>query len=140
MMDADKAQFNACVSELPHATIIMCWFHVTKNVWKYSRELRVGDSETRTIFADIYDMHYAVEAEFSSVKAQVVAKWRRYPLGSPARKLTDHIVKMWINSLRFWRCRHSTHPPDMLHPTTHWKNTIEWYSYSVLAARLFRVS
>ncbi|KAG4041009.1 hypothetical protein PC123_g23462 [Phytophthora cactorum] len=24
MMDADKAQFNACVTELPHTTVLMC--------------------------------------------------------------------------------------------------------------------
>lgn len=32
MMDAGKAQFNACVTELPHTVVLMCWFHGTKNV------------------------------------------------------------------------------------------------------------
>ncbi|KAF1779973.1 MULE transposase domain [Phytophthora cactorum] len=59
MMDADKAQFNACVTELPHTTVLMCWFHVTKNVWKHSQEKKFHANDTRSVFADLYDLHYA---------------------------------------------------------------------------------
>ncbi|EGZ12052.1 hypothetical protein PHYSODRAFT_515053, partial [Phytophthora sojae] len=60
MMDADKAQFNASVTELPHSTVLMCWFHVTKNVWKYAAEFRVSYDDTAAVFEDRYDMHYAL--------------------------------------------------------------------------------
>ncbi|GMF63937.1 unnamed protein product [Phytophthora fragariaefolia] len=68
MMDADNAQYNACAPEVPHATVLMCWFHVTKNVWKHAIVNRVSFEDTRIVFEDLYDMHYAPQTEFKVVK------------------------------------------------------------------------
>ncbi|EGZ16321.1 hypothetical protein PHYSODRAFT_451510, partial [Phytophthora sojae] len=59
MMDADKAQFNACTTELQLSTVLMCWFHVLQNVWESANEKGVGIDDIRTIFAEMHDMHYA---------------------------------------------------------------------------------
>ncbi|GMF26076.1 unnamed protein product [Phytophthora fragariaefolia] len=101
MMDADKAQYNACLVEQPITSILMCWFHVTQNVWKHSREKKVSDCDTKSIFEDLYDMHYASQHDFPAVKRRILLKWIQFPVGSSARKLTDHILKMWIRTERF---------------------------------------
>ncbi|KAE9164883.1 hypothetical protein PF004_g29683 [Phytophthora fragariae] len=103
MTDADKAQFNACVTELPTCTVLMCWFHVTQNVWKYVRQFHVSKEETRESFEELYDLHYAPETEFESVKQRVLSKWEAIPAGSAARKLTQHIIRQWLNTHRFGR-------------------------------------
>jgi hypothetical protein len=103
MMDADKAQFNACVSELPRTVVLMCWFHVMQNVWKPAQAMKVPHAESAVVFADMYDLHYASEDEFHDLKGQVLAKWLTYSQGTPARKLTDHITKWWITNFRFNR-------------------------------------
>jgi len=103
MADACKAQFNACLSLLPDTTVLMCWFHVTQNVWKQARKNRVSTEDTRVVFADLYDMHYATEAEFPVVRARVLERWDRFPLLSPVRRLTDHVKNFWVNSTRVSR-------------------------------------
>ncbi|KAF1783968.1 hypothetical protein GQ600_12624 [Phytophthora cactorum] len=46
--------------------------HVTKNVWKHSQEKKVHANDTRSVFTDLYDMHYASEQEYPTVKEQVI--------------------------------------------------------------------
>ncbi|OWY99900.1 hypothetical protein PHMEG_00029020 [Phytophthora megakarya] len=99
-------QFNACVTELPHSIVLMCWFHVTKNeknVWKKAQEFKVEANDTRSVFADMYDMHYASEVEYPTIKTVILTKWSNYTVNSPLRKLTEHITKLWVNSHRFSR-------------------------------------
>ncbi|OWY98342.1 hypothetical protein PHMEG_00030915 [Phytophthora megakarya] len=103
MMDADKAQFNACVTGLPHSIVLMCWFHVTKNVWKKAQEFNVEANDTKSVFADMYDMHYASEVEYPTIKTVILIKWSNYAVNSPLRKLTEHVTKLWVNSHRFSR-------------------------------------
>ncbi|KAF1775837.1 hypothetical protein GQ600_17712 [Phytophthora cactorum] len=91
-----QSAVNACVTDLPHIYVPMCWFHVTK---MFESTLK----KRKSVFADLYDMHYAGEQEYPTVKEPVITKWRDFPRGSPARKLTDHIIKMWVNSHRFSR-------------------------------------
>ncbi|KAE8898847.1 hypothetical protein PF003_g16847 [Phytophthora fragariae] len=81
----------------------MCWFHVTQNVWKYVRQFHVSKEETRESFEELYDLHYAPETEFESVKQRVLSKWEAIPAGSAARKLTQHIIRQWLNTHRFGR-------------------------------------
>lgn len=99
MMDGDKVQFNACATELPHVIALMYWFHATQNVWKHAREIRVNAEDTRVVFADLYDMHYASEDDFAVVKERVLVKWTGSARGSVLRKLTDHIKNV-VNSHR----------------------------------------
>ncbi|OWZ05547.1 hypothetical protein PHMEG_00022348 [Phytophthora megakarya] len=62
MMEADKAQFNACVTELPHSIVLMCWFHVTKNVWKKAQAFKV-------------ESNYAVNSPLRKLIEHVTKLW-----------------------------------------------------------------
>ncbi|KAG3186977.1 hypothetical protein PC128_g12768 [Phytophthora cactorum] len=46
-MDGDKAQYNACRSELPSSTILTCWFHVMHNVFKKTWARGVEPKQTQ---------------------------------------------------------------------------------------------
>jgi hypothetical protein len=96
MADASKTQFNACLSPLPNTTVSMCWAHVTQNVWKHARKNCVSTEDTRVVFAELFDMHYATEAEFPVERARVLERWDRFPLRSPVRRLTYHMNNFWV--------------------------------------------
>ncbi|GMF16466.1 unnamed protein product [Phytophthora fragariaefolia] len=77
------------------------FFHVMQNVWKHATQLRLSYADTRKIFADLYDMHYTPREKYETVKAQILAKCRGYEVGSAMRKLTDHVIKQWVETQRF---------------------------------------
>ncbi|GMF42191.1 unnamed protein product [Phytophthora fragariaefolia] len=101
MMDADKARFNACVTELPRLVVLMCWFHVLQNVWKHSQELKVHHIDSAAVFADLYDLLYASASEYTDLRDHAGTKWQGYVQDTPAHKSTNHITKMRLSNFRF---------------------------------------
>lgn len=59
MTDADNAQFNACVAQLPHSKILMCWFHVCQNVKARIEKAALAPVTIAMIWRDLNNLHYS---------------------------------------------------------------------------------
>ncbi|KAE9010453.1 hypothetical protein PF002_g11579 [Phytophthora fragariae] len=97
MTDADKAQYKASRNELPSSRVLMCWYHVTANVYKQARSRSVSLEETDKFFEDLYDLHYVPEDEFEDLKTKILARWAALPAGSAAFKMGCYVKKSWID-------------------------------------------
>ncbi|KAE9004336.1 hypothetical protein PR001_g17739 [Phytophthora rubi] len=86
MTDADKAQYKASRNELPSSRVLMCWYHVTANVYNLE--------ETDKFFEDLYDLHYVPEDEFADLKTEILARWAALPAGSAAFKMGCYVKKV----------------------------------------------
>ena len=53
MIDACDAEYNAIKKVFPKATILMCWFHVKKNMKEAIKRLRVPDELASMILNDV---------------------------------------------------------------------------------------
>ncbi|KAI9991014.1 hypothetical protein PInf_018632 [Phytophthora infestans] len=85
MSDADKAQWNASLAELP----------TSKNVFKQARAKGVDPVQTKEFFVDLYDLHYSDERDYETNKQAILAKWDAMPRDSAALALARHIKTMW---------------------------------------------
>ncbi|EGZ11995.1 hypothetical protein PHYSODRAFT_380775, partial [Phytophthora sojae] len=107
MMDADKAQYNACAAELPETTVLMCWFHVTQNVHKYADENGLDGVSRPLLFRNLYDLHFAPDEDsYMQKRAFVIASWNGASLCVPD---SNHIIKTWFLDPRFskWQAYHT---------------------------------
>ncbi|EGZ19191.1 hypothetical protein PHYSODRAFT_494333, partial [Phytophthora sojae] len=129
MMDADKAQYKACVSELPDSVILMCWFHVTQNVIKHAHEARLDGVSVQLIFRNLYDLHFAAdEAANLRKRAFVIASWEGASTLCPRfRRVANHVIKMWLLNPRFSRWQ-AYHTPSGYAATN---NPLETYHYTL---------
>ena len=77
MIDASDANYNAIRSVLPEATILMCWFHVMKNVKQNcSKSLSIDKYET--LKADPSKMHYSIsEIKFKESILKFEDDWNK---------------------------------------------------------------
>lgn len=109
VMDADGAQRNAVLAQIPSTKILMCWFHVTQNVFKKAKAKGVTPAQTKDFFADMYDLHYAAEDEYEASIQAVLDKWEQLPSNSAAHALGHHIKTIWINGTEFgtWQVFHT---------------------------------
>ncbi|OWZ15301.1 hypothetical protein PHMEG_00011085 [Phytophthora megakarya] len=111
MTDADNGQYNACTSEMPNTTILMCWFHVCQNVWKKSRKL--PKLQRTELFSDLNELHFCrTSTEFEVKKTLIMKKWRTVgKTCSRYRAVTKKIRRQWFDNPRFskWQAFHT--PP-----------------------------
>ncbi|POM62559.1 LOW QUALITY PROTEIN: hypothetical protein PHPALM_28275 [Phytophthora palmivora] len=109
MTDADGAQRNAVLAQISFVKVLMCWFHVTQNVFKKAKALGVTPPQTKSFFADMYDLHYAAQGEYEANKQAVLEKWEKFPPNSAAHTLGRHIKSAWVNSVEFgnWQVFHT---------------------------------
>ncbi|POM66995.1 Hypothetical protein PHPALM_17070 [Phytophthora palmivora] len=123
MMDADKAQFSACTTELPTTEIMMCFYHVMDYVFKQTRIRGVEPKQSASFFADMYDLHFAHRTEFDTLKTTIILKWENLPVGSAAGGMAQYIMSSWISNPRFSKWQAFYTPPG--YPTTN--NPLEQY-------------
>ena len=60
MIDACDAEYNAIKSVFPNFTVLVCWFHVMKNVKKAIKRLRIPDELATMIKIDIEYLHVSL--------------------------------------------------------------------------------
>ncbi|GMF50326.1 unnamed protein product [Phytophthora fragariaefolia] len=108
MTDADKAQYNACVTEIPRTTVLMCWFHVMQNVWKHATQLRLSYADTWKIFTDLYDMQYTPRE--NGWKHKALLSGRHFTRGYAA---TNIPLEQYHRRLKLV-CSDGKHTPDEL--------------------------
>ncbi|GMF30804.1 unnamed protein product [Phytophthora fragariaefolia] len=129
MIDADTAQYNACVDEVPDSIILMCWFHVTQNVFKHARDAKLDRVSIPVIFRKQYDLHFAVDDEqYLRKRDYIIASLRGAGEVCPRFKcVANHIIKMWLLNPRFsrWQAYHT--PPG--YAATN--NPLETYHYTL---------
>ena len=104
MMDAANEEANAASACFPNVIILMCWFHLVKNI----REPKHGGSKLfkdngiyDMIMRDINEMHYCTSAEmFVVLRDQICQHWCSCPYNPKIRKelikFTDYFIKQWL--------------------------------------------
>eukprot|EP00644_Phytophthora_capsici_P004646 jgi/Phyca11/111057/e_gw1.19.475.1 len=77
MADADQAQYNALHAALGHYPgfqFIMCFFHVVKNVMKWTKPFPSG--VTASLVRDVYDLHFTKsDFEFQQLREEILMNW-----------------------------------------------------------------
>ncbi|GMF53202.1 unnamed protein product [Phytophthora fragariaefolia] len=99
--DSKIDDLSLSLVELPNTSILMCWFHVTQNVWNIHERKRLEIVIQRVYLRICMICTTLANTIFHPLKVEFLSKWIQFPIGSPARKLTDHIIKMWISNERF---------------------------------------
>jgi hypothetical protein len=97
MMDACGASFNAANLSLgPNIKILMCYFHVLKNV---KEDLKGVDEKIKSeIVADIKFMHYCRNIyEFEICKFNIYNKWEKFGL----HDFKNYFDNQWVLNSKF---------------------------------------
>ncbi|KAF1794520.1 MULE transposase domain [Phytophthora cactorum] len=96
MTDANDAQYNAFVRELPSTTILMCWFHVSQNV---KEKIRGFDGVTsKMIFCDLNRLHFCISRdEYQLQKQRTLAAWRSTFNFCPRfKRVSKSLISQWM--------------------------------------------
>ena len=91
MQDALPASYNAATRLFPNATILMCYFHVKKNIKENKEEC--DDSVFETMMKDIEYMHLATS---ELVFNKLLDKFSKYKINNSV--MYNYIYKQWLTS------------------------------------------
>ncbi|POM63162.1 hypothetical protein PHPALM_27575 [Phytophthora palmivora] len=99
MTDADDAQYNASVDQLPTSCILMCWFHVSQNI-KYKTQ-RLPAITRKMIFRDFNTLHFCTSMqEYRTKKDSIISCWSSYYNDFPRfKKIAKQLINQWIQCI-----------------------------------------
>ena len=91
------------VSKLSTVQVLMCYFHVVKNVKERTKTMRSDHEEL--ILSDIKRMHYAMSrSEYDTIKSESYTKWRVHGLD----EFCAYFIKQWDdNKFNRWQIFHT---------------------------------
>ncbi|KAK1930973.1 hypothetical protein P3T76_013562 [Phytophthora citrophthora] len=105
IMDADHVQYNACVAEIPHSTVLMCWFGVMQNVHKLVHDAMLDCVNRQLIFRNFYDLHFTIdEQQYLRKRDFVIASWERCWSDLP---LIPECFEPYYQNFWLWRAFHT---------------------------------
>ena len=105
MMDAANEEAKAARNSFLNCIIIMCWFHLVKNVRdpkhagsKLFKDTKIYDM----IMADINTMHFCTSQQsFNDTTTEILNKWSCLVWSNRVRKellnFRDYFIKQWLN-------------------------------------------
>ena len=80
--------------------MMMCWFHVMKNVKEAIKRLRIPDELASMIKADIEDLHVSLNFDQFQYKLDLIKiKWAQY---ATLGEFTTYFFKEWIFNKEAW--------------------------------------
>jgi hypothetical protein len=76
--------------------ILMCWFHLIKNIKKADSLSKVSKNLTDMVINDITRLHYCLNYEFDHLLPLTINKWSKYEELSP---FIVYFQNQWLNSV-----------------------------------------
>ena len=100
MMDACDPEYNAVSAIFPKTIILMCWFHVMKNVKENLKSFKVPDELSTMVKSDISDLHCSLSFdEFKYTLERIKIKWSQY---KALADFTAYFIKEWCHHNGNW--------------------------------------
>ncbi|POM64042.1 Hypothetical protein PHPALM_20489 [Phytophthora palmivora] len=99
MTDADDAQYNASVDQLPTSCILMCWFHVSQNIKDKTQSLPT--ITRKMIFRDFNTLGFCTSMrEYRTKKDSILSCWSSYYNDFPRfKKIAKQLITQWIQCI-----------------------------------------
>lgn len=98
VIDASDAEFNAAQACFgSDCKVLMCWFHVMKNIKKPDVRKLIPSQHYETVLNDIRYLHMSLSREYPRRKEEILKKWDTFNMPL----FVEYFSKQWLEGFNY---------------------------------------